>query len=121
MKELDKLYPIPNWWWFASLLFGIPGYIVFVHYGQSARGFLELLSVGGMVFLCGTMWHMRRYKLFWVTWVSILVAHFFAIFSIDWKSFHFPGIVFTPFVVVDVYLSYQIILGVVRRYSVGSK
>lgn len=92
----------PNWIFPVFIAVAAPVFIYFLYEGDPLRAFVAGLSVGTMLITTVTLWRYRRFVALWAVLLTAAVIHCILVFSLPNADTHFPGIIFTPLVVVDV-------------------
>jgi hypothetical protein len=94
----------PSWLFPVAIAFGTPFYIAFLYFGNNLRAFLAALFSGTMFVVVATLWNLRKFVAFWLVAILAISLHAVVLFSIRGTDSHFPGVIFTPVMVVDVLL-----------------
>ena len=92
----------PNWIFWVFLAVAAPIFVFFLYEGNPLRAFGAALSVGAILITTVTLWEYRRFAVLWAVLLTAALVHGILVFSLPNADTHFPGIIFTPFVVVDV-------------------
>lgn len=91
-------------------------WLFFVYRGEDVRGFLAALSAGAVGGVAAILGRYRDRQAYWVALAFIGLAHAVAVLFIHWpEEWHGPGIVFSPLVIVDMYVSAKLVIFVLTR------
>jgi len=92
----------PNWLFPAFIAAAAPFFGFFLYEDKPLRAFAAALSVGAILVTVVTLWQYRRSAVLWAVLLTAAVLHGVLVQSLPNADTHFPGIIFTPVVVLDV-------------------
>lgn len=88
--------------------------MAFAYYGNPLRGFLSSISVVSIVVVIVTLYDMKYYLSLWAIISLDIFVHYYILREIRTTDSHFPGVIFTPLVIVDTVIWQYIAVTVIR-------
>ena len=92
----------PAWIFPAFIIAALPFFAFFLYNGEPIKAFLASLSVGSILTTSVTLWRYRNFFSLWIILGVDAVVHAMLVFYVSNVDTHFPGIIFTPLVVMDI-------------------
>jgi hypothetical protein len=99
--SLPRTDRYPSWLWWVCLIVASPLFVYFLCNGEHLRALIGTLSIGAVLCLAVTLRDDINTVLYWLVIAACAVFHVVLVMSIKVEWRHFPGVVFTPLVVVD--------------------
>jgi uncharacterized membrane protein YjjP (DUF1212 family) len=119
-KSIDfpKADKYPRWLSGLAIAIGLLFFVLFAYFGDPLRGFAASLSAGAMVIIVITLWDLKNYVMYWLMILVAGASHVLFIYSLTGHDFRFPGIVFTPLVILDFVFWQYATVSVVRALKI---
>jgi hypothetical protein len=80
---------------------GFPLFFLFAQWGDPLKGMVASLSAGVLVVTASTLWNLRNYLTFWCVLFISMALHVALVCLTRSGDARFPGIIFTPLVILD--------------------
>lgn len=108
---MDVTYrKIPNSLLFTIIAISLPVYFLLSYYSQEGRGFVAALSICGILSLICILRDISRNPKFWIGILVIVVVHTLLVVLVPWGDRVTFGVLATPFVIADMYLSARMLI-----------